>query len=62
MNDPRAADEPSPDMSSPESGRGPPPEAEPPPIAGAWSRLYVALVVALLLQCAFFAWLTEWAS
>jgi len=49
-------------MSSPESGRGPPPEAEPPPIAGAWSRLYVALVVALLLQCAFFAWLTEWAS
>jgi len=39
------------------------PEVEPPPpLLGSWPRLYGALVVALVLQCAFFAWLTEWAS
>lgn len=38
------------------------PEVEPPPILGSWARLYWALVIALVVQCAFFAWLTEWAS
>lgn len=40
---------------------GPQPE-DPPPILGSWPRLYAALVLALVLQCALFAWLTEWAS
>ena len=41
---------------------GPSEPDPPPPVLGTWGRLYTALVVALVLQCAFFAWLTEWAS
>jgi hypothetical protein len=53
-----------PDASRPPAAasEGPPPPEPPPPILGTWPRLYGALVVALVLQCAFFAWLTEWAS
>ena len=48
-------------MTDPEQSPGAP-EEERPPILGTWNRLYLALVLALAAQCAFYAWLTGWAS
>ena len=43
-------------MITPEDRRAP---EEPPPLLGAWRRVYVAVVVYLSLLIAFFAWFTK---